>query len=340
MEQVIFNEECAREGVPRTAGGMGVQMIGPTIIAHGTDEQKKRYLPKMLSGEEVWCQGFSEPNAGSDLGNLQSKAVEDGDDYLITGQKIWTSGAQTASWCFFLARTDTEVRKHKGISYFLVDMKTPGIEVRPIKQITGDSHFNEMFFEKVRAPKENMLGGLNKGWYVAMSTLAHERSGIGNAIQFRKSVDRVLDLARKIKKNGVPISKDASVRNRLVQLVFDVHAQTYTGFRNLAKQLTDAVPGPEAYVSKVFTGEFLQRLSAMAMELQGPYAQLWVGSPEIIDNGVWQGEWVGNRSITIAGGSSEVNRNLIGTPELENRGPDGQGGQRSRIIPIRLPRDS
>lgn len=309
MQQVIFNEECAMAGVPRAQGRsdeMGIYMVGPTLIAHGSKEQIEEHLPKILNREREWCQGFSEPNAGSDLAGLQSKAIEDGDDFLITGQKIWTTEARMDKWCFFMARTDQEASKHKGISYFLIPMSTPGIEIRPIKQITGGSEFFEMFFDKVRVPKSNVVGGLNNGWKVAMSTLAHERSGLSSAVSHKRTLEGLKNLAKRMGKN-----KKKVTRNELVQLYFDVHALLYTGYRNLSAQLKGEVPGPEAYVGKVFGGELVQRFSAMGVSLQGPYGLLWQASPESIDWGTWQMQWVGYRAATIAGGTSEINRNLV-----------------------------
>lgn len=311
MQQAIWNEECARASVPPIVGNIGKGMVGPTIITNGSEAQKKKYLPKILSGEEIWCQGFSEPSAGTDLAGLQARAVKDGDDWVITGQKTWTSLAKGADWCFYLARTDPDLPKHRGLTGFIVDMKSPGIEIRPIRQITGGSTFNDMFFDKVRVPNENVLGDVNDGWHVAMSNLAHERSGQSSAMQYRATLDRLRDLAKRVQRNGIPRSKDPDIRNRLTQLFFDVHAHTYTGYRNLTGQLKGGIPGPEVYVGKVATGPMVQRMDALGMELLGPYAPLTMGSPEAQDYGMWSMNWLSSRAITIYGGTLEVNRNQI-----------------------------
>ena len=215
MEQVIFNEEMARARAPEHPNVIGLGMTGPTIIAHGTEEQKKRYLAKILSAEDIWCQGFSEPNAGSDLAGLQCNAERDGDDFVVNGQKVWTSFAHVADWCILLVRTDKSAAKHAGITYLLVDMHSPGITVRPLVQITGDAEFNEIYFENVRVPVANVVGKMNNGWHVAITTLMHERGTLAIAVQvrFRMLLDQLLAKAKKVKRNGVPVTKDPSRRS-------------------------------------------------------------------------------------------------------------------------------
>ena len=218
MQQVILSEELAKARAPGIANTLGVGMAGPTIMSFGTEEQKKRFIPKILSGGEIWCQGFSEPDAGSDLANLQTRAIRDGDYYVVNGQKVWSTMAQYGEWCLLLVRTDPEVvPKHRGITYLLMDMKTPGIEVRPLKQMTGDSEFNEMFLDNVRVPVSNRLDEENRGWYVAMGTLAFERAGMGQAIMFKQVLNEIFRLAAKTKRNGIPAIKDSTIRQKLAQ---------------------------------------------------------------------------------------------------------------------------
>src|SRR5215510_8756809 len=223
MEEMILNEEMALAKAPSVLNVLAVGMAGPTIIAYGTEEQKKRYPPKMLSCEEIWCQGYSEPNAGSDLASLQTRAVKDGEYYVINGQKVWTSLAHMADWMMLLARTDPEVPKHKGITYFLLDMHLPGVTVKPLKQITGDAEFNEVFFDNVRVHESQILGGLNNGWQVGLTTLMYERLALGFGRQARRRValDGLVDHAKKTKKNGHTASQDPSLRQKIAQLWID-----------------------------------------------------------------------------------------------------------------------
>src|ERR1700730_1657333 len=214
MQQAIFWEEMARVDAPPTANTLGLGIIGPTIIAHGTEAQKKRYIPKILSAEEIWCQGFSEPNAGSDLAGLQTEARLDGSDYIVNGQKVWTSYGWVGDWCELVVRTDPSVAKHKGLTVLLVDMKSPGVDVRPLRQMTGESEFSELFFRDVRVPVENVLGKVNDGWNVAVSTLMYERGSYGARLHllFKRNIDRLIELSRTVQKNGRPAAGDALTR--------------------------------------------------------------------------------------------------------------------------------
>ena len=230
--------------------GMGISLLGPTLIHWGTEEQKKRHLPKILAGKEIWCQGYSEPNSGSDLASLQTRAVEEGDDFIVNGQKVWTSIAQHADWIFLLVRTDPNAPKHKGISYLLVDMKSPGITVRPLVQITGGKGFNEVFFEDVRVPKKNIVGELNQGWQVAITTLMFERSGGSGEIPMHE-VHELADLAKRIPRNGGSAWSDSSVRQKIIEFACDAEALKYTGYRQLTRQLKGIPPGPEGSMMKL-----------------------------------------------------------------------------------------
>src|SRR5580698_5098777 len=219
MQQAIFWEEMARAQAPSMANALGLGLIGPTIIAYGTQEQKKRFIPKILSAEEIWCQGFSEPNAGSDLASLQTEARLEGDHYVVNGQKVWTSFGMFGHWCELVVRTDANVPKHKGLTVLLVDMKSPGVDVRPLRQMTGESEFNEIFFHDVRVPVTNVVGKVNEGWGVAMGTLMHERGTFGAALQvnYRRNFNRLVEIAKQVERNGRPATEDTIIRQKLAQ---------------------------------------------------------------------------------------------------------------------------
>ncbi|MGZ4208937.1 MAG: acyl-CoA dehydrogenase family protein, partial [Actinomycetota bacterium] len=257
IEQAIFYQEMARAKAPPPINVIGLGMAGPTMIVHGREDQKQRYLQKILSAEEIWCQGFSEPGAGSDLGSLRSSAVADGDHYVINGQKVWTTLAHVAKWCIFLARTDPDAPKHKGITYFLVDMESPGVEVRPLRQMTGTAEFNEMFFTDVRVPRENILGDLNDGWRIAMTTLMHERGTLGFAlsVQARIALDELIGKAKTLKRNGKPAIDDPLVRQRIAQLYVEIEALRLTNYRALSTIMKTGIPGPEGSLGKLLWSE-------------------------------------------------------------------------------------
>jgi len=306
MEQVVFNEEIARHRAPGPTNAIGIGWCGPTIITHGTEEQKKRFLEPMLKAEEIWCQGFSEPEAGSDLANLQTRAVEDGDYYIINGQKVWTSGGHYADWAILLARTDPDAPKHRGISYFLLDMHLPGVTVRPLRQITGHAEFNEMFLDNVRVHKSMMVGEKNRGWYIAMGTLEFERSGIGAAIGRENTIQDLIQMAKELGRNNDPL-----MRQRVAQLYIETMAAKYTGLRALTKQLRGERPGPESAVMSHFGMELNQRMQDFAMQLQGPYSQLMRDSKYAIEDGRWQYSFLRSRGNTIETGTSEIKRNVL-----------------------------
>jgi alkylation response protein AidB-like acyl-CoA dehydrogenase len=309
--QAIFLEESARAETPEHIGVIGLGMAGPTIISHGTDEQKAAHLAKTLSGEEIWCQGFSEPGSGSDLASLRTKAELDGDTFVVNGQKVWSSFAHIADYCILLVRTDSEAPKHKGITYLLVDMHSPGVEVRPLRQITGDPEFNEIFFNDVRVPRENVLGEINDGWKVAMTTLLHERGTLGFALTARLevAVRKLVKLAKETRVNGHLASEDPLFRDRIAQHWIDLQGLRFTNYRALTKLVQTGVPGPEGSIAKLHWSETNQRLGKLALEILGPASQLdGEGSPW---NGFWQYQQLRSRGNTIEAGTSEVLRNII-----------------------------
>ena len=314
MEEMILQEEMALAKAPPVLNILAVGMAGPTINAYGTEEQKKRYPPKMLSCEEIWCQGYSEPNSGSDLAALQTRAVKDGDHYVINGQKVWTSLAHIADYMMLLARTDPDLPKHKGITYFLLDMHSPGVTVKPLKQITGDAEFNEVYFDNVRIHESQILGGLNNGWAVGLTTLMYERLALGFGLQVRLRIalDGLVDLARRSSKNGTPATKDPLTRQKLAQLWIDTEVFKYTGARAITKLLKGELPGPEASTGKMMWVEGHQRLQELAMELEGPYSQLTKGTRWAVENGLWQYGFLRSRANSIEGGTTEIQRNIIG----------------------------
>jgi alkylation response protein AidB-like acyl-CoA dehydrogenase len=314
MEELILAEEMALQKAPPVLNILAIGMAGPTIIAYGTEEQKKRYPAKMLSCEEIWCQGYSEPNAGSDLASLQTRAVKEGEHYVINGQKVWTSLAHVADWMMLLARTDPEAPKHKGITYFLLDMKLPGITVKPLKQITGDPEFNEVYFDNVRVHESHILGGLNNGWAVGLATLMYERLALGFGLQVRLRIalDGLIELARKSKKNGAPATKDPVLRQKLAQLWIETEVFKYTGARAITRLLKGELPGPEASTGKMMWVEGHQRLQELAMEIEGPYSQLMRGSQWAMADGLWQHTFLRSRANSIEGGTTEIQKNIIG----------------------------
>ena len=314
VEEMILHQEMALQKAPPMLNVLGVGMAGPTIIAYGTEEQKKRYPAKILSCEEIWCQGYSEPNAGSDLASLQTRAVKDGEHWVISGQKVWTSLAHIADWMMLLARTDPSAPKHKGITYFLLDMKTPGVTVKPLKQMTGDAEFNEIFFDNVRVHERQVLGGVNNGWSVGLTTLMYERLALGFGLQVRLRItmDQLVDMARRMEKNGRSLTKDPVMRQKLAQLWIDTESLKYTGARAVTKLLKGELPGPEASTGKMMWVETHQRLQELAMEIQGPYSQLARGAAAAIDGGVWQYSFLRSRANSIEGGTTEIQKNIIG----------------------------
>ncbi len=314
MQQSIFWEEMSRVEAPPMANSLGLGLIGPTIIAYGTDAQKKRYIPKILSAEEIWCQGFSEPNAGSDLASLQTEARMDGDDYVVNGQKVWTSYGWVGDWCELVVRTDPNVPKHKGLTVLLIDMKSHGVEVRPLRQMTGESEFGEIFFRDVRVPKENVLGNVNDGWNVAVSTLMYERGSYGARLHliFRRNIGRLIELAHALQRNGRAATQDPLIRQKLAQCYAEIEIMRLNQMRAFSRITATGVPGPEGSIQKIFWSELNQRVQQVAQELLGPYGQLQAGDPLAPDKGIWAYGYLRTRGNTIEAGTSEVQRNIIG----------------------------
>jgi alkylation response protein AidB-like acyl-CoA dehydrogenase len=311
LQNLIYQDELERAGAALPFTGFGISLLGPTLIHWGTDAQKRRHLPKILAGEEFWCQGYSEPNAGSDLASLQTRAVEDGDYFVVNGAKIWTSAAQHADWIFLLVRTDPVAPKHKGISYLLVDMKTPGITVRPLVQMTGARGFNQVFFEDVRVPRANLVGEKNQGWQVAITTLMFERA-MGHDRGLLKQVEELADLARRIPRNGGAAWNDRSVRQRVAELKTEAEALRYTGYRQLTRQLKGLPPGAESSMLKLCGTELALRIALFAMELLGPYSQFETGAPFALDAGRWALRMLAARGPTIYTGTNQIQHNIIG----------------------------
>jgi len=314
MQQAIFWEEMARLEAPPMANALGLGLIGPTIIAFGTEEQKRRFVPKILSAEEIWCQGFSEPNAGSDLAGLQMEARLDGSHYVVNGQKVWTSYGWIGDWCELVVRTDPNVPKHKGLTVLLVDMKSPGVEVRPLRQMTGESEFNEIFFRDVRVPVANVLGKVNAGWNVAVSTLMHERGSYGARLHliFKRTINRLMELSRAYPRGGMPGAKDPLVRQKLAQCYAEIEIMRLNQLRAFSRITATGIPGPEGSIQKIFWSELHQRIQQIAQELLGPYGQLEKGDPCAVDNGLWAYGYLRSRGNTIEAGTSEIQRNIIG----------------------------
>jgi alkylation response protein AidB-like acyl-CoA dehydrogenase len=314
MEELVLHEEMALAKAPPILNILGVGMAGPTIVAYGTPAQQRRYPAKILSCEEIWCQGYSEPNSGSDLAALQTRAVKDGEYYVINGQKVWTSLAHIADWMMLLARTDPDAPKHKGITYFLLEMKSPGVTVKPLKQITGDPEFNEVFFDNVRVHESQVLGEVNGGGGVGLTTLMYERLALGFGLQVRLRItlESLIDLARKAEKSGRVVTKDPVMRQKLAQLWIDTESLKYTGARAITKLLKGEMPGPEASAGKMVWVETHQKLQELAMEIEGPYSQLMKGSEWALDGGSWQYTFLRSRANSIEGGTTEIQKNIIG----------------------------
>ncbi len=311
LEQVIFDEEYTNAHAPVLPGYSGIALCGPTLMHWGTDEQKERFLKRILNGDDVWCQGYSEPGAGSDLAGLQTKAVAEGDDFIINGQKVWTSGAQYADWIFMLVRTDPDAPKHRGISYMLVNMKTPGVTVRPLVLMNGHSHFNEVFFEDVRVPKANLVGPLNQGWKVAMTTLMFERAYAGVA-NYDDQIGRLVELSQQVYVAGSPAWEQSWVRQKLTQFHIESQALKYTRLRGLTKLLKGLPPGPEGSMLKLCGSELGIDIAAFVSELLAGAAITEQATDLVPDAPRWFNRVLSARQYTIAGGTSEIQKNIMG----------------------------
>ena len=306
-KHLIYVEELERHGCARLPDH-AILMLGPLLIRWGTDEQRAEHLPRILSGERIWCQGYSEPNAGSDLASLRTEAARDGDHYVVNGQKIWTSFAHFSDYCLLLVRTDPDAPKHKGITALLVDMKTPGVTVRPLRQITGEADFNEVFFDNVRVPVANVLGEVNKGWQTAITTLMNERANLGGGmyIRFKRQPEMLIARARETHVNGKISAQDPITRQKLAQIYVDLEVFRHNANRALSKMSKYKVPGPEGSILKIYWSEMNQRLQQTTMETLGPSAQLF-GT----DNGDWVYSYLRCRANTIEAGTSEILRNIV-----------------------------
>jgi alkylation response protein AidB-like acyl-CoA dehydrogenase len=307
MEEMIVNAELAAARAPETINGIGLYMAGPTIIAHGTPAQKTRYLAPLLSADEIWCQGFSEPNSGSDLASLRTRAELDGDEFVVNGQKVWTTVGHVAKWCLLLTRTESDAgSRHGGLTYLIVDMEAPGVEVRPLRQMTGDAEFNEIYFTDVRVPRENLLGEIGGGWRVAITTLLHERASLGVGLQIRTRIglDELFTLVRNDDQRADPL-----LRQKLAQLYIEVEAMRLTGYRGITRLLRGEAPGPEGSINKLMWSEVNQRLTETAMEVLGPRALL--ADDRASGGGGWSYAFLRARANSIEGGTSEVLRNIL-----------------------------
>ncbi len=317
MEQFIFNHEMARSGAP-AVGGMGVSMLGPTLIVHGSEEQKAEHLSKILSGEVAWAEGYSEPGAGSDLASLQMQARRDGDEYVVNGQKIWTSGAQYADWLFVLVRTDPDAPKHRGISFLLVDRKTPGLSVRPLTDMGWNQPFNETFFEDVRVPAKNRVGEENRGWYVGMTLLDYERSGIGTSVMARRQINNLIDYVAGEEGSHRSRLADAPVlRLEVVDRLIEVEVEEAMSLRIVSIQAAKQIPNYESSMVKMFGSESLQRLQRLGTKVFGLYSNIWdEDSPYAPLRASFTHGYIWSIAMTIAGGTSEIQRNIIATRGL------------------------
>src|SRR4051812_25468376 len=302
LEQVVYAEEMERAGAPGTLNPLGLSNIAPAIIEHGTDEQKRDLLPRMLRGDDIWCQGFSEPNAGSDLAALTTRAVRDGNHFVVSGEKVWNTLGNVANWCELLVRTDPDVPKHKGISCLLVDMTLPGVEVRPLVTITGEKEFNEIFFTDVRVPADALLGPVNEGWKVAITTLAHERGGVASLhLGVRAKVQRLLEAARTTVRNGGMAADDPVIRQSLARAYLEAEYLKLLADRAISAELHGRPLGPEGSLAKLVWGDVENRIAEVAGDVLGPAA----------NGGEWGRDRVYVRAISIMGGTTQVNRNIV-----------------------------
>ena len=309
MKQVVLSEEIAYHRAPNTSL-IGVTYAGPTVIVYGNEEQKKQFLPGITSGEIVWCQGYSEPNAGSDLASLQTRAVKDGDDYIINGTKIWSSNAHKANWCFFLARTDMDAPKHKGITYFMTPMDTPGISVRPLVNMADEHLFNEIVFDNVRVPVKYLVGEENRGWYIGMTTLDFERSNISTAAQYRRTFEQLVDYVKN-GTNGTSGTNSDGVKEKLAELAIENQVGRYLSYRVASMQSRGQIPNYESSAAKVYHSEYGQRLAGAGVQIMGLYGVLDEESKHARMRGRFARTYLTSIGSTIAAGTSEIQRGII-----------------------------
>ncbi|EMA49637.1 acyl-CoA dehydrogenase family protein [Halococcus thailandensis] len=307
LEQVIYNQETARVDAPARINAVGIDFVGPTLMELGTEEQKERFLPKILSGEELWCQGYSEPDAGSDLASLSLSAERNGDEFLLNGQKVWTSYAHVADWCFLLTRTDESGPKHHGITVFLVDMDQEDIQTEPIHQITDETDFNEVFFDDAVARDEHIVGEIDEGWEVAMTLSAFEHS-MSDVFSIEQRWRSLVEFCREHERDGKPLAEHTHVRRELARLHTRIQAGKLTHYRNVSKQMETGVPGPEGSMDKVFNNQTEKKLENFARRLLGANNALWTDGP---DDGQWVTDLLMPYGKMIAGGTKDVQRNII-----------------------------
>jgi alkylation response protein AidB-like acyl-CoA dehydrogenase len=315
IEQLVYNEEMGYSGAP-LGFGFGTNLVGPTLMVHGSEEQKRTYLPPIARAEVFWCQGFSEPGAGSDLAGLQTRAVRDGDDYVVSGQKIWTSEGHQADWMILLARTDTEAPKHKGISYFLVDLKTPGVQVRPLVNLMNSHAFNEVFFDYVRVPRRNLVGDENRGWYVATTTLDFERSGITRVMLSLRLLEDVVEFVREARQRGEGWAASEALRSKLAELRIEFDIAKLLARRVAWQQANGMIPNYESSMAKMYGSELNQRFCEASINVLGLSGQLEPGSRGAALQGRIERAYLASVSYKIAGGTSEIQRNVIATRGL------------------------
>jgi alkylation response protein AidB-like acyl-CoA dehydrogenase len=311
LEQLLFHEECFAAGAPDMIDiAIGLNLTGPTLIHHGTEAQKKRFLEPILRGDEVWCQGFSEPDAGSDLAALRTRAEVEGDHLVVNGQKVWTSYARYAEWCILIVRTNPTAPKHRGLTFLLLDMKTPGITIRPLVEMTGVAWFNEVFFENVVVPLDMVIGGIDHGWDIAITTLSHERGTVVPYQRLKSHVDAIAALARRRARELSPATAEL-VRQRVAQIAVDVELLRLSAYRNISEVMQTGRPGPGGSMLKLKWSELEQRIMEAAAWLSGAHAQLDEHEPRAYDAGRWQYGSLWSRAATIYAGTSEVQRNII-----------------------------
>jgi alkylation response protein AidB-like acyl-CoA dehydrogenase len=311
LRQFLVDEELARQRAPALIGLLGVAMVGPTLLACGSEDQRRRFLPGILSAETLWCQGYSEPGAGSDLASLRTRGEVEGDELVVTGHKVWTTNAHFSDWMFALVRTDPAAPKHAGISYVLIDMRSPGIAVRPLAQMTRDAGFNEVLLEGVRVPLANLVGGLHRGWAVANATLAHERDMLGSAAHTRNLFDGLLRVAGRATRHGRPATEDPVVRQQLADLHIQVEAMRLHSLRCLSARLRGRPPGLAGLVTKLAVTRLNHAIAGLALELLGADAPLYRGSKRLVEGGFWAREWMHSLGMIIGGGTSQIQKNIV-----------------------------
>jgi len=312
LESLIWTEEYARAWAPdMTQLSVGLSLTGPTLIAHGTDHQKLRFLEPILRGDEVWCQGFSEPGAGSDLAALRTRGEVRGDEVVVTGQKIWTSFAKYSDWCILVVRTDASGSKHAGLTFLLCDMQSPGITIRPLREMTGEAWFNEVFFDGVRVPRQNVVGEIDRGWDVVMTTLGIERGSAAPHARLEAELERLFALARRVPRGAGRAADDPRIRDALAAFATEVRILRMTAYRNASRFQRTGQPGPEGSSLKVTWSELNQRVKDLAVEILGPVALVEEGDPLATEAGFWAHELLWARAGTIYAGTSEVQRNII-----------------------------